>query len=150
MSSSYNVATFFQLFSLCHKLKGCIWHVHYKQYFLPHVVVRTLRNVKYAKIFFLNIHYIHCELLIILAHCYFLLLPNVALRICKITIIKSKLFSATSGLNPSGYSIFSVSFHSSVNAKYVKHDIISVGNVMVEMNPVVCFSGVKLTDHSSL
>lgn len=84
----------------------------------------------------------------LLFYFYQLLSSSIALRICKITIIQSKLFSATSGLNPSGYSIFSVSFHSSVNARYVKHDIISVGNVMVEMNPVVRFSGVKLMDHS--
>ncbi len=62
--------------------------------------------------------------------------------------IKSQLCSHTRGQNI--FRVHKVYFQNIVGAGYVKHDIISVGNVMVEENPAVCFSGVKLMDHLSL
>lgn len=67
-----------------------------------------------------------------------------------IAFITALLYSVTSGEKLLRVLLNKVYFLSSVSAGYVKHDIISVGNVMVEVNPVVCFSGVKLMDHSSL
>lgn len=77
-------------------------------------------------------------------------MSSVVSRNGKIAFIKSQLYSASGGQNLLRVHLNKVYFPNSVSAGYVKHDIISVGNVMVEVNPAVCFNGVKLMDHSSL
>lgn len=68
----------------------------------------------------------------------------------ELVFIKLKLNSDSRGHSLFRVDLNKVYFQSSASAAYVKHDIISVGNVMVEVNPAVRFSGVKLMDHSSL